>query len=260
MLEGRGLKKMDDWVQQGGEQWYACGSESSVLKLDLWQVAVVFTLLLLCLLHSFSFISANMEGDIRAGEHFEKELQQEYMEAQSLGHQRLRSAFENEKGLNVDQVRKMRKTLRGDQVNKVFKIAHMMLLTWLILLVDEFERKSSSLHEDKGYDDSVSSVPRIPSRNDSSLELGTPFTATEVGTSSISRSKLGSPPAANSWLGSLFATIIGILKISISNVHIRYEDSIINPGHPFSSGVILAKLAAATMDEQGMKTSTPVVP
>lgn len=68
------------------------------------------------------------------------------------------------------------------------------------------------------------------------------------------------PPAANSWLGSLFATIIGILKISISNVHIRYEDSIINPGHPFSSGVILGKLAAATMDEPGMKTSTPMMP
>ena len=121
-------------------------------------------------------------------------------------------------------------------------------------------RESSSLHEDKGYDDSVSSVTRTPSRNDSSPELGTPFTVTEVGTSSISRSKLGSPPAANSWLGSLFATIIGILKISISNVHIRYEDSIINPGHPFSSGVILGKLAAATMDEPGMKTSTPMMP
>lgn len=34
------------------------------------------------------------------------------------------------------------------------------------------------------------------------------------------------PPAANSWLGSLIATIIGNLKISISNVHIRYEDSV----------------------------------
>ncbi|CAL5415223.1 unnamed protein product [Camellia sinensis] len=33
----------------------------------------------------------------------------------------------------------------------------------------------------------------------------------------ISRSKLGSPPAANSWLGSLIGTIIGNLKISISN-------------------------------------------
>lgn len=33
------------------------------------------------------------------------------------------------------------------------------------------------------------------------------------------------PPGANSWLGSLIGTIIGNLKITISNVHIRYEDS-----------------------------------
>lgn len=70
----------------------------------------------------------------------------------------------------------------------------------------------------------------------------------------ISRSKLGSAPAGNSWLGSLIATIIGNLKISISNVHIRYEDSISNPGHPFSCGVTLAKLAAVTMDELGNET------
>ncbi|KAG8370579.1 hypothetical protein BUALT_Bualt14G0131800 [Buddleja alternifolia] len=70
----------------------------------------------------------------------------------------------------------------------------------------------------------------------------------------ISRSKLGNPPAGNSWLGSLIATIIGNLKISISNVHIRYEDSVSNPGHPFSCGMTLAKLAAVTMDEQGNET------
>ncbi|XP_062178337.1 uncharacterized protein LOC133883124 isoform X2 [Alnus glutinosa] len=70
----------------------------------------------------------------------------------------------------------------------------------------------------------------------------------------ISRSKLGSPPPGNSWLGSLIATIVGNLKISISNVHIRYEDSVSNPGSPFSSGVTLAKLAAVTMDEQGNET------
>lgn len=34
------------------------------------------------------------------------------------------------------------------------------------------------------------------------------------------------PPGGNSWLGALIATIIGNLKISLSNVHIRYEDSI----------------------------------
>lgn len=70
----------------------------------------------------------------------------------------------------------------------------------------------------------------------------------------ISRSKLGSSPVGNSWLGSLIATIIGNLKITISNVHVRYEDSFSNPGHPFSCGVTLAKLAAVTTDEQGNET------
>ncbi|CAA0829437.1 calcium-dependent lipid-binding family protein, partial [Striga hermonthica] len=70
----------------------------------------------------------------------------------------------------------------------------------------------------------------------------------------ISRSKLGNPSAGNSWLGSIIATIIGNLKISISNVHIRYEDSVSNPGHPFCCGVTLSKLAAVTMDEQGNET------
>ncbi|KAK8704101.1 hypothetical protein V6N13_047734 [Hibiscus sabdariffa] len=70
----------------------------------------------------------------------------------------------------------------------------------------------------------------------------------------ISGSKLESAPPGNSWLGSLVASIIGNLKITISNVHVRYEDCISNPGHPFSSGVTLAKLAAVTMDEQGNET------
>ncbi|XP_071698618.1 uncharacterized protein [Rutidosis leptorrhynchoides] len=70
----------------------------------------------------------------------------------------------------------------------------------------------------------------------------------------ISKSKLGNSPAGNSWLGSLIGTIIGNLKISIGNVHIRYEDPVSNPGHPFAVGFTLAKLAAFTVDEQGNET------
>ncbi|KAM7259519.1 hypothetical protein ACFE04_015260 [Oxalis oulophora] len=70
----------------------------------------------------------------------------------------------------------------------------------------------------------------------------------------ISRSKLGSTSPGSSWLGSLISTIIGNLKITISNVHIRYEDSVSNPARPFCAGVTLAKLAAVTMDEQGNET------
>ncbi|KAG9136747.1 hypothetical protein Leryth_004514 [Lithospermum erythrorhizon] len=70
----------------------------------------------------------------------------------------------------------------------------------------------------------------------------------------ISRSKIGSPTSGSSWLTSLIATIIGNLKISVSNIHIRYEDTVNNPGHPFACGVTLSKLAAVTTDEQGNET------
>ena len=87
----------------------------------------------------------------------------------------------------------------------------------------------------------------------------------------------------NSWFGSLVATIIGNLKISISNVHVRYEDTLryvgnlflfsivfrfsdilmriflfniscSNQGHPFCCGLTLSKLAALTTDEEGNET------
>ncbi|KAG0568137.1 hypothetical protein KC19_7G189300 [Ceratodon purpureus] len=59
---------------------------------------------------------------------------------------------------------------------------------------------------------------------------------------------------SNSWFSSLIATIVGNLKISITNLHIRYEDTVSNPGHPFCSGVTLATLAAVTIDERGHET------
>ncbi|KAL2613699.1 hypothetical protein R1flu_025391 [Riccia fluitans] len=61
-------------------------------------------------------------------------------------------------------------------------------------------------------------------------------------------------PETSTWLGSLIATIVGNLKISITNLHIRYEDTLSNQGHPFCSGVTLAKLAAVTVDETGNET------
>eukprot|EP00250_Pteridium_aquilinum_P021886 c25256_g1_i1 orf=924-13886(-) len=59
---------------------------------------------------------------------------------------------------------------------------------------------------------------------------------------------------SSSWLGSLIATIIGNLKISITNVHIRYEDCTSNPGKPFCCGATLKKLAAVTIDENAKET------
>ncbi|XP_062219043.1 uncharacterized protein LOC133918926 [Phragmites australis] len=70
-----------------------------------------------------------------------------------------------------------------------------------------------------------------------------------------SRSSKGGPvPGGNSWLYNLISTIIGNLKVTISNVHIRYEDSVSNSGHPFASGFTLSKLAAVTVDENGNET------
>ncbi|BFG31191.1 hypothetical protein CerSpe_174650 [Prunus speciosa] len=57
-----------------------------------------------------------------------------------------------------------------------------------------------------------------------------------------------------SWLGSLISTIIGNLKLSISNIHIRYEDLESNPGHPFAAGITLERLSAMTVDENGKET------
>ncbi|KAM7530923.1 hypothetical protein LguiB_034333 [Lonicera macranthoides] len=57
-----------------------------------------------------------------------------------------------------------------------------------------------------------------------------------------------------SWLGSLVNTIIGNLKLSISNIHIRYEDLESNPGHPFAAGVTLENLSAVTVDDNGKET------
>ncbi|KAL6841988.1 hypothetical protein ACP4OV_028188 [Aristida adscensionis] len=67
-------------------------------------------------------------------------------------------------------------------------------------------------------------------------------------------SKGGPAPGGNSWLYNLISTIIGNLKVTISNVHIRYEDSVSNSGHPFACGFTLSKLAAVTVDEDGNET------
>ncbi|KAL3619418.1 hypothetical protein CASFOL_036988 [Castilleja foliolosa] len=57
-----------------------------------------------------------------------------------------------------------------------------------------------------------------------------------------------------SWLGSLINTVIGNLKLSISNIHIRYEDLESNPGHPFAAGLTLDKLSAFAVDDNGEET------
>ncbi|KAL4281357.1 hypothetical protein GQ457_03G021640 [Hibiscus cannabinus] len=62
------------------------------------------------------------------------------------------------------------------------------------------------------------------------------------------------PEMNKSWMGSLTSTIMGNLKLSISNVHIRYEDLESNPGHPFAAGLTLEKISAVTVDDNGNET------
>ncbi len=51
----------------------------------------------------------------------------------------------------------------------------------------------------------------------------------------------------------LLDTIIGNLELRISNIHIRYEDPVSNPGHTFSIGIMLSDISAHTVDEAGKR-------
>ena len=52
-----------------------------------------------------------------------------------------------------------------------------------------------------------------------------------------------------------FATaIVDNLQVSIKNIHIRYEDSIATPGHPFAAGITLKEMSAVSTDENWQPT------
>lgn len=48
----------------------------------------------------------------------------------------------------------------------------------------------------------------------------------------------------------LATQIIKNVQLKISDVHIRYEDAVTNPGHPFSLGITLSNLALETTDDK----------
>ncbi|KAL1920744.1 uncharacterized protein VTP21DRAFT_11379 [Calcarisporiella thermophila] len=52
-----------------------------------------------------------------------------------------------------------------------------------------------------------------------------------------------------SFVNQLVTKIIDNLQISIMNIHIRYEDNLSTPGHPFSVGITLSELSAVSTDE-----------
>jgi hypothetical protein len=52
-------------------------------------------------------------------------------------------------------------------------------------------------------------------------------------------------------LKAVIDTVIGNLQLSIANVHIRYEDALTNPEHPFACGITLDRISGYTVDEAG---------
>ncbi|KIX05154.1 uncharacterized protein Z518_06026 [Rhinocladiella mackenziei CBS 650.93] len=53
-----------------------------------------------------------------------------------------------------------------------------------------------------------------------------------------------------SFTQSLVTAIVDNLQVSIRNVHIRYEDSIATPGHPFAVGLTLKEMSAVSTDSE----------
>lgn len=51
-----------------------------------------------------------------------------------------------------------------------------------------------------------------------------------------------------SFISSLVTRVIDNVQITVRNIHIRYEDKISNPLHPFSIGITLAELSAVSTD------------
>lgn len=53
---------------------------------------------------------------------------------------------------------------------------------------------------------------------------------------------------SQSFTESLVSTIVNNLQITVKNIHVRYEDSISAPGHPFALGVTLEEFSAISTD------------
>lgn len=57
-----------------------------------------------------------------------------------------------------------------------------------------------------------------------------------------------------SFTASLVTAIVDNVQVTVKNIHIRYEDSISDPGHPFALGVTLADFSAISTDENWKPT------
>lgn len=52
------------------------------------------------------------------------------------------------------------------------------------------------------------------------------------------------------FLSQLTTKVINNLQFTIKNIHIRYEDNISDPGHPFAVGVTLKELSGLSTDDE----------
>ncbi|ORY14625.1 hypothetical protein BCR34DRAFT_479092 [Clohesyomyces aquaticus] len=57
-----------------------------------------------------------------------------------------------------------------------------------------------------------------------------------------------------SFTASLVTAIVDNVQVTVKNIHIRYEDSISDPGHPFALGITLADFSAVSTDENWKPT------
>ncbi|KAI8093752.1 uncharacterized protein BX664DRAFT_113663 [Halteromyces radiatus] len=56
----------------------------------------------------------------------------------------------------------------------------------------------------------------------------------------------------DTFVNQLVAKIMNNLQLSVTNIHVRYEDNMSVPGHRFATGITLSELSAITTDENWM--------
>ena len=50
------------------------------------------------------------------------------------------------------------------------------------------------------------------------------------------------------FISQLTTKIVDNLQVSIKNIHLRFEDNVSDPGHPFAAGITLKELSAVSTD------------
>ena len=63
------------------------------------------------------------------------------------------------------------------------------------------------------------------------------------------QSKESNNKGGDGFLAQLTTKVVDNLQFTMKNIHIRYEDKISDPGHPFAAGITLKELSALSTDE-----------